>query len=584
MSKPAINGAQSIFRAREVMGISVVDRSRDIPGSGWVSRDARRVRRRAHECAVIFSSCLLAVMALAFVLQAKPAGAQRGSEAYRQTVLSIQKQIEDNNLNEAQALIAKAARQYPDDGGIENLLGIVDVEQGKASDARKAFSSAIRHDPTLASAYMNLSRLDMPSAATDEGLRAEALQLSEKAARLEPANDEANYQIATLYSWDKNFERSLAYLAKLSPEARRQVGAEALSCADEAALGKREATTQAAVLLAANPDLTEQDADASLEALRLARRADLIETVFAAADARHPLSAGGLRTLGLAQEANGKLPEARATLERAFTADNSAEIVLEDLARVAEAAKDDKGALGYLAHARDMRPNDARLPYEFGAICLKMNLYGESRKALEQAVQLAPDNPTYNLGLGTVVSFSDDPSQALPYLTKYHASRPQDPAGTLALGATYFRAKDYDNAAIWLKQAAAHARTGADAYFYLGRIAREEGRSEEAINDLKQSLALHPDQPDVLAELGQICVVTRNYPEATHDLNRALELEKDNYAANFGLLELYARTGDPRRAAQSQRFDEVKDKREQWDRDMMRVLVIRKDGDTNQPE
>lgn len=521
---------------------------------------------------------LLALPVLLSLPLTQAARAQNASAAYRQTVIAIQQQIEANRLDEARAAIAAAGSKYPNDGGLENLLGVIEIEQGHTADAKKDFQAAIRHDPHLAGAYLNLSRLNMETAATDAAARAEALELSEKVAQLDPANDDANYQIATILSWQKSYQRSLVYLDRLSAQAQKQVSAQALRCTDTAALGQREAATQAASALAANPDLAEQDAGACLPALRTARRADLIDVLFTAADRHHPLSAGGLRTLGLAQEAEGKLADARPTLERAFAADSSAEIVLEDLARVSRESNDLHGALGYLAHARDIKPTDASLPYQFGAICLQMGLYGESRKALEEAVKLAPGNPDYNLGLGTVISFSEDPSQALPYLNKFHTMRPHDASGILALGATYFRAKDYDTAATWLKQAIADPATAPDAYFYLGRIARQEGRPDEAINDLKQSLAAKADQPDVLAELGQICLAQKNYPQATTYLDRAVALDNDNYAANFGLLELYARTGDSRREQQSTRFDAIKDKREQWDRDMMRVLEIRKDG------
>ena len=102
----------------------------------------------------------------------------------------------------------------------------------------------------------------------------------------------------------------------------------------------------------------------TLVSLRFALRAeaDLIETLFSAAAARHPLSPAGLRILGLAQEAQGKLQPARATLESAFTAAPSVDI-LEDLSRVAQAAGDNQGALGYIAHARDLQPNNASLAF-----------------------------------------------------------------------------------------------------------------------------------------------------------------------------------------------------------------------------
>jgi len=208
---------------------------------------------------------------------------------------------------------------------------------------------------------------------------------------------------------------------------------------------------------------------------------------------------------------------------------------------------------------------------------LQIGLYGESRKALEEAVRMAPDNPMYNLGLGQVISYSNDPSQALPYLTRYHSLRPEDPEGILALGEAYYRAKDYDNASTWLEQALKDNQSAPDAYFYLGRIARQDGHTDQAVADLKNSLTARPDQPDVLAELGQISVTQRDFARAANYLSRALALDNDNYAANFGLLELYARTGDPRRDQQSARFDEIKSKREQEERDMMRVLEIHKD-------
>ncbi len=510
-----------------------------------------------------------------------PAVFSQGTAKYQQTLLAIQQQIANGRLDQARAAIGSAAKTYPADGGLENLLGVVEIQQGNTAAARLDFSAAIRHAPRLMGALMNLSRLDMPAAATDKAARAEALRFSLNVLRLDPANDEANYQVATILNWNHDSRQSLKYLQRLSPQARVQVGAQALFCAADAALGPADATRQAATALIANADLTEQDADTCLPALRAAHRGDLIESLFAAAAAHQPLSPSGIRMLGLAQEAEGKLSAARSTLEAAFAANPSSVEVLIDLTRVAKAAGDDKGALGYLAHARDLSPGDAALPYEFATICVHMGLYAEARKALTEALRLAPDNPDFNLGMGMVVSFSEDPSQSLPYLEHFHELRPNDAQGILALGAANFRAKDYDTAAKWLHQAAADRSTAADAQFYLGSIARQEGRLDEAISDLKQSLVLHPGQADALAELGQISVLRRNNAEAQSYFDQALKLDPGSYAANFGLLQLYARTGDPRRDEQSKRFDQIKNQNEERDLQMMRTLEIRRDPDSS---
>jgi Tfp pilus assembly protein PilF len=205
-----------------------------------------------------------------------------------------------------------------------------------------------------------------------------------------------------------------------------------------------------------------------------------------------------------------------------------------------------------------------------------MGLYAEARKAIAEALRLDPDNADYNLGMGMVVSFSSDPAQALPFLTKYHSLRPKDPEGVLALGAANFRAKDYDSASPWLTQAVASPKTAADAHYYLGRIARQEGRLDEATAQLKQSLAIEPDRPDTLAELGEINLQARDFVQAAAYFDQALHHDPDNYVANFGLLQLYARTGDSRREQQSHRFDEIKNQKEERDHQMMRSLEIRR--------
>src|SRR5262249_50002385 len=132
--------------------------------------------------------------------------------------------------------------------------------------------------------------------------------------------------------------------------------------------------------------------------------------------------------------------------------------------------------------------------------------------------------------------------------------------------------------------AASNEKTAAEAHFYLGRIARQEGHRDEAIAELKQALALQPDQPDTLAELGQICVQSRDFDQATSYFDQALRKDPDNYAANFGLLQLYARTNDPRRDQQAHRFEQVKDMKQEQEKEMMRAIEIRRNDQPDEPK
>ena len=290
------------------------------------------------------------------------------------------------------------------------------------------------------------------------------------------------------------------------------MGAQALLCEDSAGLGHREETDRAAAALIANSDLTEQDANPCLPALRSARRADLIDALLSAAATRQALSPQGLRTLGLAQEAEGKLDLARATLENSFAADPKSVVLLEDLSRVAQAAGDYKGALGLLlrTHATSSRTTPIWLTNSEASAPGWAGL-GEARKANAEALKLDPENADYNLGMGTIVSFSSDPSQAIPYLMKYQAKHPQDPAGMLILGEAYYRGKDFESATAWLKRAVPHASTAAGGALLSWQDCSSGNRLDEAIAELNQSLALRPGQPEALAELGQIAVTRREF-------------------------------------------------------------------------
>ena len=522
-------------------------------------------RRIATGLAAILVACVLATQS----------PAEQHSPAYQTILLTIQHTIESGDLVGAHALLAQASKRYPADGGIENLLGVVEIQQGHTNAAEQAFTQAIRHSPRLTSAYLNLGRAYMLKATNNKQVQAKALLVYERALTIAPANAEANYQAAVLLMLAQNYQRSLDHLLKLDQPASSLPGALVLLCADHAALGHKQESERAASALAMHPDLTEADAIEILQALKTAGRSDLAVQLLTAAAARAPLSPLGQRSFGLAQESAGSLSDARNTLESVFAADPTSTAVLVDLARVAHSQKDYQGALGYLAHGRDLTPNDPRLPYYFGLVCLDLKLLAESRKALGEAVKLAPENPDYNFAMGTVSEFAQDATLALPYLNKYHGMRPQDPAGILAIGTTYFRAKDFDTAATWLKQAAASPKTAATAHYYLGRIARQQARLDDALAELNQAVALKPDQAEALAELGQVYVQTRNYPEAEKQLSRALAINPENYAANFSLLQLYARTGDSRREQQSKRFDDIKSQNETQYQDVMRIIEIR---------
>lgn len=490
-------------------------------------------------------------------------------------ITAIQDLIDQDNLDTARQRVYEAQKRMPD-AGLDNLLGVINAKTGDYAGAERSFTVAIRRAPTFAAPYLNLARLYQESANRDPKGRAKALATYEQLLRFDPANTEANYQAAVLSMEQRRYEKSQRYLSHLPPESQDVSQALAVRCADLAGLGDRARTDECAARLRSRPDFSEADAQTIAPALASAKREDLIIGLEEAVAKRQTLSGQSLRTLGLAYEKTGQLSEARSTLEQAFSSlGSSSPGILLDLARIGQEQKDYKGSLGYLAHAEDLNPKDATIPYSFAIVCLQLNLLAEAHRAMGKALALDPDNPSYNYSMGAISVFSEGAEQAIPYFQKYLRLKPEDPRGKLALGAAYVRAKNYDSGLPLLRESASHAETASTAHYYLGRILNEEGNPQGAIQELKLSLKSNPDYPDALAELARSLLTKKEYRQAQSELDRALALSPDHYQANLNLLLLYTKLGDARRDAQSRRVEELKKAAEEKSQEMSRIIAIR---------
>ena len=519
------------------------------------------------------------IMALSIFLWATGFGLASSKQNHTnerdETILRIQQLLEDHNLAEASRRLIEAVKQYPEDAGLDNLRGIVEAQQGDYAAAEKSFGQAVKREPKFTAASLNLGRLLQENFAADAQAKRKALDVYLAVLKYDPKNAEANYQSAALLLGRGQYGDSLDHISRLPEESRSSAQALSVLCADYAGLGDRMRTDTAAARLLSDPNFSELDAQQALLGLRAGKRDDQIISLLENLQMRQPLSPALLGALGLAYEGTGRLREARDTLERASTPESLTVGTLLQLARVARKQQDYQGSLGYLAHARDLAPDNAGIHYYFGLVCLDLSLIAEARNSFEKAVQIEPENPDYNYAMGATSTFRHDPGEAVPYFEKYLKLRPKEARGKLALGTALFRAKDYDAAVPRLKEAAMIPETATTAHYYLGAIALQERRLEESRNELELALRNKPDYADALAELGEYYIMQKNYAQAEKCIRRALEIEPDHYSANFYLLTLYTRTGDARQEAQSKRFDELKKLLAEKMQEFLRIIEVR---------
>ena len=515
------------------------------------------------------------VVLLCLVLLGYALSASSRDDSREQRILEIQQLIQQHDLKDARVETTTALRQFKADAGFENLLGVIAAQEGEYAEAERSFQRAVQHDPKFTGAYLNLGRLYQERSMSDPEATAKALDVYRRVLLYDSRNAEATYQSAVLLQRKRDYTASLAHALRLPSESQNSAQVLAVLCGDYAALGDRDNAAKMADQLARSPELSESDMKQLIPSLEIGKRYDLAIALIEALKGRQTLSAEMLHNLGLAYERAEKLPEARAALEQYATGGNLSITTLLELARVAYKQKDYPGALGYLAHAQDLDPNNASLHYYFGFVCLDLNLIAEARNSFEKAVKLEPENPQYNYAMGAASAFRHDPADAIPYFEKYLKLRPEDPRGKLALGAAFFRAKDYQAAEPWLKEVVKVSATATPAHYYLGCIALQERRLDEARAQLSQALAIRPDYADALAELGQYYLLQKDYREAEKQIRKALEIDPDHYTANFYLLNLYTRTEDARRESQARRFEELKKLLDEKTREFLRIVEVR---------
>jgi tetratricopeptide (TPR) repeat protein len=516
-----------------------------------------------------------AVSSIVFFVSALAGASATAQESREHAILEIQQLIEAGDLDQARRLLETAAGNFPQDAGFDNLLGVIEAQQGHYSAAETAFRRAIRRDPKFTGAYLNLGRLYQEDFPSDPQATGKALAIYKKVLTYDGGNEEANYQSGSLLLRQGAFEQSLVHLSRLPARTQKTAQTLSLLCAAYAGLRKRNQTDELFTRLMQLPEFSQPDLRQMLPWLRAGQRNDLIISAAEAFERREPLSADIEHSLALAYEVSGKLAEARSALEQFVTHGNFSVAGLMELARVAHEQKDYLGSLGYLAHARDLDPNNASIHYSFGLVCLDQDLIAEARNSFEKAVQLKPDNPDYNYMMGVTSVFRHDPGEAVPYFQKYLALKPQDPRGQLALGVAFFRAKDYDSALPWFTRAAKTSTTATTAHYYLGALAVEQDRLDDARSELELAIRANPDYADALAELGHYYFLEKKYQDSQKWLDRALRADPNHFSANFYLLTLYARTGDPRRETQAKRYDDLAKLQEQKNRDVMRLVEVR---------
>lgn len=456
-----------------------------------------------------------------------------------------------------------------------NLRGIVHARRNELPEARRDFAEAVRLAPTLTPAWQNLARACQLEAEQDASSISCATASWEHVLRLKPDDAEAHGSLALLYKKQGKFAESFREIGKLSAAEASRTGNLAVRCGDLCALGRIDEAEAVARRLAGREDFSESDLDAIEAVSGSPKAAAVLVTLIEGLDARQAASPKNLRRLAIAYEQLQRGSDARKTLERVAVQEPTNTADLLELARLAEASKDYEGALGYLAHARDLEPANPRIHFLFGIIAMEMNLPIEARRSLDQALAIDSQNPDYNYAMGSVILTTRDAATAASYFEKFVKAKPADVRGHYALGIAYFASGDYERAKEEMRGIESNPKAAGGAEYFLGRIARLQGELVEATMHLKKSIELMPAFSESHTELARVLMLEGNLEAAHRELDRAVELDPGSFQGNAQLLVLYRRQHDPRAEKQAELLKKLDEDRSRRAELMLRTIEVR---------
>ncbi len=198
-------------------------------------------------------------------------------------------------------------------------------------------------------------------------------------------------------------------------------------------------------------------------------------------------------------------------------------------------------------------PQDLNARLSIGAAYLERGLAEEAVVQFQEALKLAPNDITAQIGLGRSLRASGEPQLAAEALTKVLELTKDDPLRDTSdqlqtvfyeLGQIYMEGDNAAGAVEQLKEAVRINPGDADSWFALGSAYRRAGNTEAAEAAYLRSVALVPDYVEVYSEMvglyedsgrtgrrlyaeGMLALASEDFPAAAETLAAAADAEPD---------------------------------------------------------
>ena len=179
-----------------------------------------------------------------------------------------------------------------------------------------------------------------------------------------------------------------------------------------------------------------------------------------------------------------------------------------------------------------------------GAIAASQGKYPDALKSFERARAWRPGLEGLDLNLGRAAFMAADFSEAIPPLTRYLHSHPQDAGLRGPLAMSQYMTHNYSACLEALKGAGESVTSIPQMQFIYAESLVKTGQVAPGLARLESLEKADPSVAEVHRGIGEVYELRRDWPDAFRELNQAIALKADDGESHYDLGKADLETGD----------------------------------------
>lgn len=192
-----------------------------------------------------------------------------------------------------------------------------------------------------------------------------------------------------------------------------------------------------------------------------------------------------------------------------------------------------------LTKAIEENPQEAANYVKRARVLMELKKVNLALLDIEKAVSIDSSNGNYYLEMAKIQRANNNIVQGLRAARQAELLRVTVPELYVIMGEMLLIARDYANAINYLNKAIDAAPFYAEAYFYKGIIASEQGDTTRALLELRTAIEQEPEYVDAYNKLAAIYLSQKKYDVAYQYLISGLRFEPENAMINYNIGHYY---------------------------------------------